>query len=202
MTGNEVRLSRSSPISRIPCPVARDRLLTQRIPPFLTGILRRIPAPRSNPVTMRAAVFSVRTTFTSLLALYLALALQLEDPHWAAMTVWIVAQPMRGMALSKGYFRFLGTLIGAVMAIFLIAAFDQTPSLFLISFAAWIALCTAVATLLRNFKAYGAVLAGYTCGIIALTVYDQPDRVFDIAVARVTCISLGIALEAIISGLT
>lgn len=175
--------------------------MNQPFSPFLIDVLRRIPAPRFNPLKVRAATFAIRTTFTSLLALYLALALQLEDPHWAAMTVWIVAQPTRGMALSKGYFRFLGTLAGAFMAILLIALFDQAPVLFLGSFAAWIALCTAVATLLRNFKAYGAVLAGYTCGIIALTVYDQPDRVFDVAVARVTCIALGIVLEAVVSAI-
>ncbi|MEN3929481.1 FUSC family protein [Microvirga sp. W0021] len=163
------------------------------------SILRYVPIPRIDPLTLRSANFAFRTMLASLLALYIALYLQLDEPHWAAVTVWVVGQPMRGMALLKSYYRFLGTVAGTVMAITLTAFFAQSGTLFIFYFACWIALCTMVATLLRNFKAYGAVLAGYTCGIIALNAYGKPDEIFDIAVARVTCIFLGIALEALVA---
>lgn len=173
--------------------------LSLRLPPFLIRILRHVPIPRFDPLSIRSANFAVRTTIASLLALYVALYLELDEPHWAGVTAWVVGQPMRGMALTKSYYRFLGTLVGAMMAIALTALFAQYGSLFIFSFACWIALCTMVATLLRNFKAYGAVLAGYTCGIIALTAYGSPDEIFDIAVARVSCIALGIVFEALVA---
>ncbi|WP_461523455.1 FUSC family protein [Rhizobium leguminosarum] len=45
------------------------------------------------------------STAASLSALYIALALDLGEAKWAAMTVWIVAQASRGMSLSKSRYR-------------------------------------------------------------------------------------------------
>ena len=44
--------------------------------------------------------FALRAWLASILALYVAFALQLESPYWAWLTVWIVAQPTPGMLLS------------------------------------------------------------------------------------------------------
>lgn len=141
--------------------------------------------------------FALRTTAASLVALYIAFLLNLDDPKWAPMTVWIVAQSNRGMSLSKGQYRILGTVIGAVAAATMVALFAQAPELFLLSLALWLGLCTALATGLRNFRAYGAVLAGYTAAIVAFDSIGSPIEVFDIAVARVIYIALGIMTEAI-----
>lgn len=154
--------------------------------------LRGIPESPAWP----AIAFALRTTAASLIALYLAFLMNLDDPKWAAMTVWIVAQTDRGMTLSKSQYRVLGTVIGAVMALVLTALFAQSPDLFLLSLAAWIGVCTGVATSLRNFRAYAAVLAGYTAAIIALGAAAAPLHAFDIAVARLLYIVLGIVVEA------
>ncbi|NTJ67944.1 FUSC family protein [Agrobacterium rhizogenes] len=141
--------------------------------------------------------FALRTTAASLVALYIAFLLNLDDPKWAPMTVWIVAQSSRGMSLSKGQYRILGTIIGAVAAVTMVALFAQAPELFILSLALWLGLCTALATGLRNFRSYGAVLAGYTAAIIAFDSISSPLEVFDIAVARVIYIGLGIMTEAV-----
>jgi uncharacterized membrane protein YccC len=119
-----------------------------------------------------------------------------DDPKWAAITVWVVAQGNRGMSLSKSQYRILGTAMGAVVALALIGFFAQTPELFVLALATWIGLCTGVATSLRNFRAYAAVLAGYTAAIIAVDAVSAPSHAFDIAVARFLYIVLGILVEA------
>ncbi|NEI69188.1 FUSC family protein [Rhizobium lusitanum] len=148
-------------------------------------------------LTWPAVGFALRTTTASLVALYIAFLLNLDDPKWAPMTVWIVAQSSRGMSLSKGQYRILGTGIGAVAAVTMVALFAQVPELFVLSLALWLGLCTAFATGLRNFRAYGAVLAGYTAAIIAFDSISSPPEVFDIAIARVIYIGLGIMTEAV-----
>jgi len=148
-------------------------------------------------LTWPAVGFALRTTAASLVALYIAFLLNLDDPKWAPMTVWIVAQSSRGMSLSKGQYRILGTIIGAVAAVTMVALFAQVPELFILTLALWLGLCTALATGLRNFRAYGAVLAGYTAAIIAFDSISSPLEVFDIAVARVIYIGLGIVTEAV-----
>jgi len=145
--------------------------------------------------------FALRTTAASLIALYIAFLMELDAPKWAAMTVWIVAQSSRGMSLSKSQYRAVGTVVGAGVGGLLVALFAQSPELFLTALALWIGLCTAVATGLRNFRAYAAALAGYTAAITAMGAISAPERVFDIAVARVTYVLLGIAIEAVLRAL-
>ncbi|MBJ9965402.1 FUSC family protein [Burkholderia seminalis] len=144
-----------------------------------------------------ALAFALRNTAASLLALYIAFRMNLDDPKWAASTVWIVAQGSRGMGLSKSQYRILGTAIGAAVALALTGAFAQTPELFLPALAAWIGLCAGVATFQRNFRAYAAVLAGYTAAIIAMDAVSAPLHAFDIAVARFLYVVVGILCGAL-----
>ncbi|OJY66159.1 MAG: hypothetical protein BGP09_29835 [Rhizobium sp. 60-20] len=162
----------------------------------LFGVVARGLAPPAW-LTWPVVGFALRTTAASLVALYIAFLLNLDDPKWAPMTVWIVAQSNRGMSLSKGQYRILGTIIGAIAAVTMVALFAQVTELFILTLAVWLGLCTALATGLRNFRAYGAVLAGYTAAIIAFDSISSPLEVFDIAIARVIYIGLGIVTEAV-----
>ncbi|MBS1084771.1 FUSC family protein [Gluconobacter sphaericus] len=145
--------------------------------------------------SITSVMFALRTTVASLLALAIALWMELGEPQWAAMTVWIVAQNSRGESISKGRWRLVGTMIGMVMAIVLMAAFPQYPWLFLPALAIWVGLCAGLATLTHNFRGYALVLAGYTCTIIALGAVKEPDHVFNVAMARGTYIFLGVICE-------
>lgn len=139
-----------------------------------------------------AIKFAIKTLLGAGLALWLAMRWGLEQPSWALMTAFIVAQPLSGMVVQKGLARLAGTLVGTVMSVVFIGLFAQTPWLFLITLALWLALCTAASTQLRSAWAYSFVLAGYTAAIIALPAINHPLQVFDQAVARCTEICLGI----------
>jgi uncharacterized membrane protein YccC len=133
------------------------------------------------------------------LALYAAYVLQLESPASAGTTVLVLASPVRGAILSKSFWRFVGTLVGAVFAVILVAAFGQAPLLFVAGVAVWLGLCTAAATLLQYFRSYAAVLAGYTVTLIAFSVQADPTRIFEVAVARVSVVSVGIMATALVA---
>lgn len=141
---------------------------------------------------LSALQFAIKTLLGGGLALWLALRWGLEQPAWALMTAFIVAQPLSGMVLQKGLARILGTLVGTIMSVVFMGLFAQTPWLFLLALALWLGLCTASSTLLRSAWSYSFVLAGYTVAIIALPAISHPLTVFDQAVARCTEISLGI----------
>lgn len=142
--------------------------------------------------SLSAVQFAIKTLLGGGLALWLALRWGLEQPAWALMTAFIVAQPLSGMVLQKGLARLLGTLVGTLMSVLFMGLFAQTPWLFLLALALWLGLCTASSTLLRSAWSYSFVLAGYTVAIIALPAISHPLTVFDQAVARCTEISLGI----------
>ncbi|NHN83508.1 FUSC family protein [Acetobacter musti] len=151
--------------------------------------------------TPAALGFAVRTTAAALLALVIAMWMELDDPQWAAMTVWIVAQGSRGESMSKSRWRLVGTVLGVISSITLVSAFPQKPWLFFPALGLWLGLCCMCATLVHNFRSYALVLAGYTSAIIALGAVNNPDNVFMIAMSRATYIVLGITCEALLAGL-
>src|SRR3954464_5635046 len=114
-----------------------------------------------------ALLFGLRLWASVCLSLYLAFWLELDNAFWAGTTAAIVCQPHLGASLRKGWYRMIGTVVGAVAIVVMTACFPQNRAAFFVSLALWGAACALVATLLRNFSAYAAALAGYTAAIIA-----------------------------------
>ncbi len=147
-------------------------------------------------------LFGLRLWASVCLALYVAFWLELDDAFWAGTTAALVCQPHLGASLRKGWFRLIGTVVGAVAIVFLTACFPQDRALLLIGLALWGAACALVATVLRNFAAYAAALAGFTAAIIAgdqLGSTGGPNgEAFTLALARVTEIGIGIVCAGIV----
>jgi uncharacterized membrane protein YccC len=148
-------------------------------------------------------LFGLRLWASVCLALYVAFWLELDNAFWAGTTAAIVCQPQLGASLRKGWYRMIGTLIGAVVIVVLTAWFPQDRALFLVALALWAAACALVATLLSNFAAYAAALAGYTAAIIAAdelgaTGGPNADAVFLLAVYRASEICIGIICAGIV----
>jgi uncharacterized membrane protein YccC len=147
-------------------------------------------------------LFGIRLWAAVCLALYVAFWLELDTAYWAGTTAALVCQPSLGASLRKGWFRMIGTFVGAVAIVALTASFPQNRVGFLVSLALWGGLCSLVATLLRNFAAYAAALAGYTAAIIAGdelgAVGGANGEAFTLAIARVSEIWIGIVCAGIV----
>jgi uncharacterized membrane protein YccC len=148
-------------------------------------------------------LFGLRLWASVCLALYVAFWLELDNPFWAGTSAAIVCQPQLGASLRKGWYRMIGTSIGAVAIVVLTAWFPQARAPFLIGLALWGAGCALVATLLHNFASYAAALAGYTAAIIAAdelgaTGGPNADAVFLLAVFRASEICIGIVSAGVV----
>jgi len=67
-----------------------------------------------------ALVFGLRLSASVCLALYVAFWLQLDSAYWAGTSAAIVCQPSLGASLRKGWFRLIGTVLGALIIVALI----------------------------------------------------------------------------------
>jgi uncharacterized membrane protein YccC len=112
-------------------------------------------------------LYALRLWASVCLALYIAFWLQLNNPFWAGTSAAIVCQPQLGASLRKGWFRMIGTVVGAAMIVVLTSLFPQDRIGFLVLLALWGGICGLTATVLHNFASYSAALAGYTAAIIA-----------------------------------
>src|SRR5882672_6464960 len=151
------------------------------------------------PVHIWAHAF--RIWLAAVVALYVAFWLQLGGASSAAVTVAILAQPTRGAALAKAVNRIAATFIGATMSIVIAGLFPGERIGLLAAFILWICICVFVASYFRGFRAYAAVLSGYTVGIITIVNIDTPQRVFTTMTDRVAAITIGILCVTLINDL-
>ncbi|WP_288099230.1 FUSC family protein [Pseudomonas sp.] len=145
--------------------------------------------------------FGVRTFAASMIALYIALLMQMPRPYWAMATVYIVSSPFVGPTSSKALYRALGTFLGAAAAVFLVPMFVQSPYVLVTVMALWTGTLLFLSLHLRTANSYALMLAGYTLPLIALPVMDNPLSVWDVAEARTEEIFLGIAVAAVVGAM-
>src|SRR5215471_14017888 len=124
-------------------------------------------------------LFGLRLWASVCLALYVAFWLELDNAYWAANTAAIVCQPHLGASLRKGWFRMIGTVIGAVAIVVMTACFPQDRALFLVSLALWGAGCALVATGGLNGQAFmlavdraSEICIGIVCAGVVLAGTD------------------------------
>ncbi len=168
------------------------------------------PSRASLAETLRAStpalLFGLRLWASVCLSFYVAFKLELSEPSWAATTAVLVCQPVLGASLRKSLFRMVGTVIGAIGIVVLAAFFRQDRVSFLVGLALWCAASAFVATLLRNFAAYAAALAGYTAAIIAIDVLGPigtaGGSVTMFAIYRTAEICIGIVCAGVVLALT
>jgi uncharacterized membrane protein YccC len=158
--------------------------------------------PHSFSAAVPPLLFGLRLWASVCLALYVAFWLQLDNPFWAGTSAAVVCQPQLGASLRKGWFRMIGTLVGATMIVALTACFSQDRFAFLGLLALWGSLCAFAATVLRNFASYAAALAGYTAAIIAADTLGATGgaspEVFMLAVTRASEICIGIVCAGLV----
>lgn len=146
-------------------------------------------------------LFSVKSFAAAMLAVYLSLRIGLPRPFWAMMTAYIVAAPFTGPTRSKGLYRAGGTLLGAVFVTFTVPRLVNAPELLSLVLALWIGGCLYISLLDRTPRSYMLMLAGYTAGLIAFPAVNNPGAIFDIGLARVEEITLGMLCATLVHSL-
>eukprot|EP01132_Coremiostelium_polycephalum_P013168 gene13168-16064_t len=161
---------------------------------FLNGFFTGMPPARD-------WFYGVRTFAASMIALYIAMLMQMPRPYWAMATVYIVSSPFVGPTSSKALYRAVGTFMGAAAAVFFVPMFVQTPYVLVVVIALWTGILLFLSLHLRTANSYALMLAGYTLPLIALPVVDNPLAVWDVAEARTEEIFLGIAVAAVVGAM-
>ena len=157
--------------------------------------------PASDGPNLAIVVFCGKTFAAALIALYVSFWLALDEPYWALLTVFVVAQPDSGLVLAKGFYRLCGTAVGILVTTALVFGLAQYGELFIAALAAWIGVCAFAARGRRNFASYGFQLAGYTAAIVGIPAALNTDAAYTLNIARSTEITLGIVCMGLVSRL-
>ena len=145
--------------------------------------------------------FSIKTFGAAMLALFLALWIDLPRPYWAVGTVYITSQVLAGATRSKAVYRVCGTVIGAVVSVILVPNLVNAPELLTLAIALWVAVCLYFSLLDRTPRSYLMMLGGYTAALVGFPAVAEPGAIFDTAVARAEEITLGILCASLVSSI-
>ncbi|OIR12303.1 p-hydroxybenzoic acid efflux pump subunit AaeB [mine drainage metagenome] len=146
-------------------------------------------------------IYIIKVLIACLLAMWLSLRFELDQPRTAMLTVAIVMQSRTGMVFAKSYYRLLGSIVGIIVSFVLVALFAQERVLFLLAMAIWIGFCTAGSMVFRHHQSYAFVLAGYTICIVGLPATINPELTFSIGVTRISEIMIGLISASLVSDL-
>ena len=153
-------------------------------------------SPWDRAAARRALLFAL----AAFLSFALAAHLHIRNPYWAAMPVWVISQPARGILLERALFRVLGTLVGAGVGFALVQA-QAPPQLLVALVALWIGLNASATHLLRGVHGYAALLAGMTAAIVVIPSLVAPAGAMPIALARVECTLIGVIVASLVMAL-
>jgi uncharacterized membrane protein YccC len=146
-----------------------------------------------------ALIFSVRTFAAAMSAFSIALLLDMPRPYWAMASVYITANLFTGATYSKAVYRVLGTLIGATGTIVLVPNLVNAPELLSLGIALWVGICLYISLIDGTPRSYVFMLAGYTVALLGFPIVATPQSAFDIVVARVQEIGLGILCASVVA---
>ena len=145
----------------------------------------------------RSLIFGFNCYLAVIMALFASYSLNLTNPVWAVLTVFITSQPFAGAIWSKAFYRLLGTLIGAAAALVMIPPLSNTPIILMFVMAGWVGLCLYLSLLDRTPRSYIIMLAGYTAALVGIPELVNPSGLFDNAIARAEEISIGVICTAL-----
>ncbi len=74
--------------------------------------------------------YALRNSIAMILALYIAFEFQMDEPYWALTSAAVVSFPTVGGVISKSIGRIIGSLLGAMGAVFIAGHCLNEPWLF------------------------------------------------------------------------
>lgn len=135
--------------------------------------------------------------FAAWLSFAIASLLHVGNAYWAAMPVWVLTQPSRGLVFERAIYRVLGTLIGAGAGLAVVAL--ELPGVAqVVLLSLWIAAMAGLTHLLRGVSGYAALLAGMTAAIVVLPDLFAPQGAATVALARVECTLIGVVVSTLV----
>jgi len=161
---------------------------------MLTGIGVALGLDRS------AVISGLRLASAAWLAFAIASIWHVENAYWAAMPIWVITQPYRGLMLERGLFRILGTLVGAAVGFALLRGVAD-PLVVFATLGLWVAINAATTKLLRGVFGYATTMAGMTAAVVVIPAILQPEHGGELAVARVICTLIGVSVVTLVTGI-
>ncbi|MDJ0722817.1 MAG: FUSC family protein [Desulfobacterales bacterium] len=140
---------------------------------------------------------AIKTALAMTIAYGISLAMGWDKPLWAGFAVAFVSLATVGQSMNKAAMRMVGTLLGMVVALTLIALFSQDRWAFISILSIYTAFCAYMMSGSRN--AYFWHVSAFVCVIICMDGGADAANAFQIAMLRTQQTGLGILVYSLVA---
>ncbi len=148
------------------------------------------------PLSVKAKE-SIKTALAMTIAYAVSLSMGWDKPLWAGFAVAFVSLATFGQSMNKAAMRMVGTLLGMVVALTLVALFAQYRWAFISILSIYTAFCAYMMSGSRN--AYFWHVSAFVCVIICMDGGADAANAFQIAMLRTQQTGLGILVYSIVA---
>ncbi|MBW2511038.1 MAG: FUSC family protein [Deltaproteobacteria bacterium] len=138
-----------------------------------------------------------KTALAMVIAYAISLSMGWDKPLWAGFAVAFVSLATVGQSINKAAMRMVGTLMGMVVALSLIALFPQDRWAFIAILSIYTTFCAYMMSGSRN--AYFWHVSAFVCVIICVNGGADAANAFQIAMLRTQQTGLGILVYSLVS---
>lgn len=124
-------------------------------------------------------------------SLFIAHRLGLQNPFWAAMPVWVVAQPRREDLLLRAVLRLAGTVFGAAIGWSALMLLPDA-ALRIAVLAVAVGVGTAATYRIGSVYSYGVLLSAITVAVVLVPALDHLVDAASLAMDRIWCTLIGV----------
>jgi len=145
----------------------------------------------------------IKLGLAGMLALYVTQVIRLAHDNWSILTVLILMLPKYvGASTIKATMRALGTIVGALIAIWLVGDYTSTPAIFLPLFFLIVAYATyQFGKFPASQVAYAYFLVGVTTVAVVSAGVLTPDQAWQIGLDRALEILVGVGSSLLVTSL-
>lgn len=147
-----------------------------------------------------AIAHGLRLALAAVLAFSIASIFHVDNAFWAAMPVFVVTQPRRGLVFERAVFRIIGSIAGIAAGLGILKT-GGGPWEMMALLGLWVAVNAFLVHMLRGVHGYGAMLSGISASIVVLPSLFHPETAFALAVSRAECTLIGVLCVTLVVGL-
>jgi len=140
---------------------------------------------------------SIKTALAMTIVYGVGLHMGWDRPYWAGFAVAFISLATVGQSFNKGALRMMGTVMGVLAALTLVALFAQQRWLFILFTSLWVGLCTYMMAGSRH--QYFWFLGGFASLIVAVDGGLESEHAFATAMTRLQQTGLGIGVYSLVS---
>lgn len=136
--------------------------------------------------------YSLLLFFAATISFACAVMFKIPNPYWAVMPIWVIVQTTREEIFEKGFWRIVGTLIGAAISTILVL-FIESTFLKVVCISLILGVTSGLNHAFRGVNGYGLQMMGITVGAIVLPVlHEAPEVIKLFSEARFLCTIIGV----------